>query len=264
VWNGLFDEPVFVLTSDQDWAPSWAADRLLRLVADHSLPVHFFRTNPCPAIDAAVAASPTATQGWHPNFLPGSSHGANAEEVIGYMRRHFPSCRTVRSHTFVEGSAYWTALAAAGIVADSQLPTVHQSHLQPLLYWAGILRFPVYFEDDVFFEWEADGLSLETVKKTLFTPGLKILNFHATFVACNISSGPHYKKIRSDIFGSVEPPDLNGPPRGTRTIFDELVASILGAGHRFESFESVVDRVIALIASDPERFPRPFSSRFHA
>ena len=264
MWNQLFDGPVFVLTSDQDWAPSWAADRFLKLIGEYSLPVHFFRTNPCPSIDAAARNLATCTQGWHPNFLPGSSHGTNAEEVIQYMQSHFPSCRTVRSHTFVEGTSYWTALARSGIVADSQVPTVYQAHLQPLLHWTGILRFPLYFEDDVFFEWEADGLSLETVKKALFTPGLKILNFHATFVACNISSGPHYRRIRGEIFGKPEPPALAGPERGTRTVFEELVTSILKAGCRFESFESVVDRVVAVIASEPERFPRPFSSRFGA
>ena len=141
---------MFVLTSDQDWAPEWAIERFVSEVRGYHLPLHIFRTNPSSTLDA-VAKEGWIEQGWHPN-LPGSSHGDTIAAVISYCRKHFPGATTVRTHCFAEDTHQWTALAKAGIVADSQVVTFFQGHLLPLVHWTGILRFPVYFEDDVFFD----------------------------------------------------------------------------------------------------------------
>ena len=69
-----WERPVFALTADQDWAPAWASEQLLAVVATLGMPLHVFRTNPCPVLDDAFAQG-RITQGWHPNFLPGSDHG---------------------------------------------------------------------------------------------------------------------------------------------------------------------------------------------
>jgi hypothetical protein len=253
-WERAWDEPLFVLTADQDWAPAWASQRLLEVVEAHRLPLHVFRTNPCPVLDDAFAAR-RITQGWHPNFLPGSSHGESPADVVAYCEAHFPSCRTARAHCFMEHTMAWDALAAAGIVADSQLPTYFQPGLVPLLHASGIWRLPVYFEDDIFFRYFPDDLDLRRLAATLFTGGLKILNFHPTFVAANVPSLRHYDGIKARWFaGDADLPSLVHPDRGTRTVFDELVTSIRGHGLTFQSFEAVVDRLPV----------RPSSSRLTA
>src|SRR5262245_721984 len=117
----LWDPPAFTLTADQDWAPAWASRQLVDAVESLSVPLHVFRTNPCPVLDRAFREG-RITQGWHPNFLPESSHGSTLDEVIAYCRSHFPACRTARAHCFMEHTMAWDALAAAGIVADSQFP----------------------------------------------------------------------------------------------------------------------------------------------
>src|SRR5262249_21769098 len=147
LWGQLFEKPVFVLTSDQDWTPPWAAASLVELVRQYKVPVHFFRTNPCPIIDAAAKAD-KYSQGWHPNFLPGSSHGSDYDDVVKYLSTHFPGARTSRSHVYVESSVICQKLADAGVIADSQLCTFFQGELQPMLHSSGIVRFPTFFEDD--------------------------------------------------------------------------------------------------------------------
>lgn len=240
-----WDQPLFVLTADQDWAPAWAAERLLDIVAARGLPLHVFRTNPCPVLDEAFAAG-RISQGWHPNFLPGSSHGGDAEAVITYCRTHFPGARTARAHCFMEHTMAWDALAAAGIVADSQLPTFFQEGLVPILHASGVWRLPVYFEDDIFFRYFADALDLRVLDGTLFGPGLKILNVHPTFVAANIPSLPHYDAIKSRWFAAdADHAAMVHDGRGTRTVLEDLTALITARGYGFESFERVVDRVIA-------------------
>jgi hypothetical protein len=238
-----WEQPVFALTAEQDWAPAWASAQLLAAAGDLKLPLHLFRTNPCPVLDAAAARG-DITQGWHPNFLPGSSHGATPEDVIAYCRSHFPSARTARAHCFMEHSMAWEALAAAGIVADSQLPTYFQGDLVPLLHASGIWRLPVYFEDDIFFGYFPDALDLARIEHTLFTPGLKILNFHPTFVAANVPSSSYYAAIKERWFSpGADHAQMVHAGRGTRTVLEELTTSVRARGFGFTSFESLVERL---------------------
>jgi hypothetical protein len=261
LWKQLFDKPVFVLTSDQDWTPSWAAAELLDLVRHYKLPLHFFRTNPCPVIDQEAAAG-KLTQGWHPNFMPGSSHGTGVEEVIHYMKSTFPGSRSARSHVYADSSVISSKLVAAGIIADSQLCTLYQTDLVPILHCTGMIRYPLFFEDDVFFGEHEDGLNLAEVLKHLFTPGLKILNFHSTFVACNTPSQSWYDGRRSIIFGSdSQADDAKFKGRGTTDIFRELVEAILDGGHKFVSFEDLIDRTLVHIEENRGDFPVSVANR---
>ncbi|MBY0547233.1 MAG: hypothetical protein K2W95_08055 [Candidatus Obscuribacterales bacterium] len=257
LWDKMFDEPVFMLTSDQDWAPEWAAADFLHAVSQFSVPVHLFRTNPSAVFDKAV--SDGAGQGWHPNFFPGSSHGTSEQEVIDWLSARFPEARTARSHVFHESSYEWEKLAASGIVADSQVCTVYNPEIQPLLHWTGILRLPVFFEDDVFYSLESDDLDLKNVYRYLFTPGLKILNFHATFVACNIPSKHYYESVKSSIFPSPQPTGI-WRGRGTRGVLEELLGTILDKGFHFKPLEELVDDLLSHIENNADRFPRPYCS----
>jgi len=241
--RGVWESPAFALTSDQDWAPAWASQQLLNATATLGVPLHVFRTNPCPVLDEAFANG-RITQGWHPNFLPGSSHGETLDDVIAYCRSHFPAARTARAHCFMEHSMAWDALAVAGIVADSQIPTYFQENLTPLLHASGIWRFPVYLEDDIFFRYFPDVLSLHAVEATLFAPGVKIFNFHPTFVAANVPSLAYYTTIKSRWFSpDADHPKMVHPDRGTRTVLEELTALVRARGFTFTSFETLVDRL---------------------
>ena len=238
-----WEPTTFALTADQDWAPSWASAQLLAAAAALDMPLHVFRTNPCPVLDGAFARG-EITQGWHPNFLPGSSHGQTPDEVVAYCRAHFPSLRTARAHCFMEHSMAWDALAAAGIVADSQLPTYFQSDLVPLLHASGIWRLPVYFEDDIFFRAFPDVLDLRRIERTLLSPGLKILNFHPTFVAANVPSPEHYAGMRDRWFSpGADHAAMVHPGRGSRTVLEELAGIVRARGLAFTSFEALVDRL---------------------
>jgi hypothetical protein len=240
-WSPFLERPVFALTADQDWAPEWAAEAFLEELRSFRIPLHIFRTNPSPVFDDAVTDG-EVEQGWHPNFLPGSSHGASISEVVGYCERHFPGASTVRSHCFAEDTFSWRALRSAGIVADSQFGTLFQGYLLPIVHWTGIVRLPVYFEDDTFFDIEASGLNLETIMPTLFSPGLKILNFHPTFVGCNTPSRSYHEQLKTRIFASnSSAAGLRWGGRGTLVVFRELMERILSRGHLFHRFQSVVE-----------------------
>ena len=129
----------------------------------------------------------------------------------------------------------------AGIVADSQLATLLQPRIFPLMHWSGTLRFPVFLEDDIFFDFWPNTLPLEVIAKDLFSPGLKILNFHPTFVGSNCPTRVHYESVRSRVFGQAElDPEVIWSRRGTRDLLRELVGLILDSGKRFYPFEELV------------------------
>jgi hypothetical protein len=256
LWGRVASEPVFVLTSDQDWAPEWAIKIFLEKVKKWAVPLHMFRTSPSAALDGAIHSG-TIEQGWHPNFLPGSSHGATVDEVVGYCQRMFPGARTMRAHCFAEDTHRMRALARAGIVADSHWGTPCQGYLLPLVHFTGILRLPVYFEDDVAFA--AGASQVGAFRKTLFTPGLKILIFHPMFVGCNTPSMKHYSEVRDRVFGSAEPaPGVRWEGRGTANLFDELMDEILSAGYRFTSLHRLVDELLPAVATAEDLLPKQF------
>jgi hypothetical protein len=247
----FLEKPFFAMTADQDWAPEWAAEVFLDELRRFHIPLHIFRTNPSAAFDGAVKAG-EVEQGWHPNFLPGSSQGTSISEIVDYCKRHFPGASTVRSHCFAENTFSWRALRAAGIVADSQLGTLFQGHLLPVVHWTGIIRLPIYFEDDIFFEIDESELNLDALLPTLFTPGLKILNFHPTFVGCNTPSRSYHERWKDRIFApDSTAAELRWGGRGTLIILRDLVERILANGYHFHRFQSIVDLALAGVqASD--------------
>ncbi|MFZ0805884.1 MAG: hypothetical protein WAN03_06860, partial [Candidatus Sulfotelmatobacter sp.] len=168
LWGRVASEPVFVLTGDQDWAPEWAIATYLEKIRQWGQLAHVFRTSPSALLDSALHAG-VIDQGWHPNFMPGSTHGSTVDEVVQYCQRNFPGARTARCHCFAEDSYRTRALARAGIVADSQNPTPCQGYLLPMVHFTGILRLPVYLEDDVAFSADP-ALSVDVFRKSLFTP----------------------------------------------------------------------------------------------
>lgn len=256
LWGRVATEPVFVMTADQDWSPEWAIEIFLEHMRKWGLPAHVFRTSPSARLDQALEKG-FISQGWHPNFMPGSSHGSTVDEVVEYCKRMFPGARTARAHCFAEDSFRMRALAEAGIIADSQNPTACQGYLVPTLHPAGILRLPVYFEDDLAFDAIDRRFTVDVFRESLFTPGLKILNFHPTFVGCNIPSLAQYNSVRGNIFGTTEPAEgvrWNG--RGTANMFDELVSEILSSGYKFESFHSVVDELWVRVERNRNVFPQ--------
>ena len=236
-FGGRFDRPVFLLTSDQDWAPEWAVDTLFEDTLGHGIPLHLFQTNASHAVQAASAGT-GLTIGIHPNFLPGSSHGSTPDDVIRHCVALAPGAATFRCHTFFENTAVLGRLFASGFRVDSNLGLFGQPNLVPLFHCTGILRLPVFFEDDVFYNLSGPALDLEPLRARLFSPGLKVINVHPSLIGLNAPSQAYYDGQRAQLYGaggSASP--FQG--RGSRDVLRNLIAAVRAGGHQFESFEAV-------------------------
>jgi hypothetical protein len=246
--DGIFDtlvhEPVFLLTADQDWAPDWALEALLDVAEAEGVPLHLFVTNASPLLERRRSA--LLTLGIHPNFQRGSTHGATEDEVIEHCLALVPGATSFRAHGFHENTRILSKLAGAGAVADSNLLAFLQPGLTPIVHAAGLLRFPVFFEDDVFLALAQPALELTRAEPLLLARGLKILNFHPSLVALNACTLAHYDDLRDVIFGAAaagRPEPYAG--RGAATLLHELIGTVKAAGLRFASFPALVDDAYA-------------------
>lgn len=232
--------PRFVLTTDQDWAPEWALAELLEWSVDHQLPLHVFRTGPSQVLDEAVASNLT-TQGWHPNLAAGSSHGSSLEEIVEWFSATFPRSRSVRGHGFQESSAAWAAFSEVGIRFDSQFPSAFSAHLVPTVHFTGIIRLPVFLEDDLWLLAHPGVHEVTPLGHRLFSPGLKIFNLHAAHLALNTPSTSAYETARAEFYSASSSPALRHQGVGIRNLFDDIVSKITASGGAFESFDALCD-----------------------
>jgi len=118
--------------------------------------------------------------GLHPNFLPGSTHGATVDEVIANTTALWPDAISFRSHCFYDDTRMLRKMAERGFRYDSNLFAFLQPMLAPLRTVAGTVRLPVFWEDDVHsgerLLWE-----LGALRAAFRGPGLKIVNVHPAF-----------------------------------------------------------------------------------
>jgi len=247
----LFEEiasrPLFSITADQDWAPDWALSKTLELVDANRVPLHLFATNDSASLHRRLP--PQTTLGIHPNFLPGSTHGVDADAVIESCLAVVPGATTFRSHAFFDSTPVLRNLAARGFTADSNLLAFLQPGLVPIVLGAaGLLRFPVFFEDDVFLELGGPELELRQCTELLRTPGLKIFNVHPSLVALNAPSVAYYDAQRPALFDSLGAPLTHGG-RGVATLLEELVASVRDSGFEFTPFPQLVAEAYRMLRS---------------
>ena len=246
-WGELFDRPLFVFTADQDWAPEWAIEALLDATVLQDVPLHLFLTNPSPAVQAAAADS-RLTLGIHPNFLPGSTHGATPEAVIASCMALAPGADTFRCHSFFEYTRVLGMLFASGFRADSNLGLFGQPALVPLVHCTGLLRFPVFFEDDVFLNLADGGLSLAPLAAGARAPGLKIINVHPSLIGLNAPSQAYYDGMRARLFGDPGARADAHAGRGARGVLGELIELARASGE-IMSFPDLVRRSFDALAA---------------
>jgi hypothetical protein len=194
--------------------------------------------------------------GIHPNFLPGSTHGASTAEVIAACRTLVPDARSFRCHAFSESTHVLRALVDQGYVADSNLLSFLQPALVPVVHGAGLLRLPVFLEDDVLLHWANEDLDLAPVLERLFTPGLKILNFHPALVALNAPSLEFYELRRARLYSGALTLSDRYEGRGIETVLRQLIAAVRDAGSEFTSFPAAVAEAYAELPENLYSWPR--------
>ncbi len=231
----------FVLTADVDWASEYCIEHLLGIAARFSLTPTFFVTHASPTLRAA-GIDGRAELAIHPNFLAGSTHGATPDAVIDHILKLVPGAQAVRCHRYFGGPHTEQALARRGLLYDSNVCQHLQPDLKPERLASGLLRLPVFFEDDV--HWDR-GLAWDFAahEAAFFSAGLKILNFHPFFVALNVPDARFYQRNKRHIptLTARQAEHLRHSGAGAETFLIEAIEAVLIAGHRFLPLGKLVE-----------------------
>ena len=227
------DKPVFVLTSDTDWASEDAISFFLDDMARMGLRPHLFLTHPSAVVSAARACG-AIDVGIHPNFLPGSTHGTGFVEPIAHCLSLVPGSVSSRCHTFFECSPVLEQLWAQGIRYDSNACHFLQPSIEPTCHAYRLMRLPVFWEDDVHAGYVRD-LTFDLVLQRLATPGLKILNVHPFSYAINMPDLAFYQQMRPQTrtLTAQDIAEQAWQGQGTRSWLRAIVAEVARLGGEF-------------------------------
>lgn len=233
------DTPIFCLTSDVDWASEACLEDMFDIVSSFGVVPTFFATHASDTLSRWEREG-YAEVGIHPNFLEGSTHGENINEVVDHVLSLYPNARSFRSHCFVDNSHLCTELYKRGIRYDSNLCLYLQDSLVPLRHCSGLIRYPCFFEDDVHWYWNG-AWDIDKYIDNFLQPGIKIFNFHPKFVSFNLPDEKSYTSIRTVIpnadKATIEKYRHHGP--GPRTFLIELLARLTEMGFKLHTLSDV-------------------------
>jgi hypothetical protein len=186
------------LTLDVDWAPDFMIDAAADALIARGVRATWFVTHASPAIDRLRERPDLFELGIHPNFLPGSSHGATPEEVVRHCARLVPEATAARTHCLLQSTPLHDELLRhSDVTVDLSLFLPGAEHVEPIVQWspAGrLLRLPYVWQDNMEMyspepNWDAAAL--------LDAPGLRIFDFHPVHVWLNSRAFEPYERLKA-------------------------------------------------------------------
>jgi hypothetical protein len=219
-----------VLTLDIDWAPDFAIDWIASRLVEAAVRATWFVTHRSAAVDRLRGYPELFELGVHPNFLPGSTHGATPGAVLRHCMALVPEASSLRSHALVQSSPLLAQITAeTPITTDVSLFLPYAPALRPVEYRVGgrsLWRMPYFWEDDDEMEQARPNWSLSPLLGV--GEGLKIFDFHPIHVYMNAVDMSPYRaladsgaRLQDAVGGAVD--GLVRAGDGTRTLFLELV-----------------------------------------
>lgn len=207
------------LSMDIDWAPDWAIRRAVDVVLERGLSVTLFVTHESAAI-RALEGDRRVELAWHPNYLPGSDHGATPGEVLDTMAALCPGGRGVRAHHLWRGTSYVVEYGRRGLVYEASDLLFLQPGLVGGRYWNGVAQLPLWWEDDVHML-HGRPMRLDQVPLDL-APPLAVFDFHPTLLALNSADLEGYGRLKAW---------LGSEGRALHTVSEEEMGRFADRGH---------------------------------
>jgi hypothetical protein len=195
IWD---QHPVFCFTSDVDWASEAVLEIFLSECNKKKLPLTMFVTHESKIITEYKEAG-LIERGIHPNFLPNSSHGNGFQNVIDQCIKYAPEAKGIRSHRLFDVTDITHLLHDKyGFEYISNLGTIMQNNIKPILHESGLIHFPIFFEDGIHL-WNKLSLKLADYIKQFQSPGIKIISLHPMNYVINTPEIPYMRKIKDNM-----------------------------------------------------------------
>jgi hypothetical protein len=195
----------------------------------------WFVTHMSPAVERLREDPELLELGIHPNFLPGSDHGASAPEVLRHCMGLVPEARSVRTHALVQSHHILEAIVAGTPVrVDLSIFLPGMAHIAPVAYAVHddeLLRIAYYWEDD---DQTLRAQPSWTFRRHWEVAGIRVLDFHPLHVVLNSKDRSAYEAVkRLKPLRDLQPEDVEpfvNPGRGARSVFQEVLAGLATPG----------------------------------
>ncbi|NLK15329.1 MAG: hypothetical protein GX311_02930 [Bacteroidales bacterium] len=195
IWDEI---PVFCFTSDVDWASEDVMSEFFDIVNVLDIKPTLFVTHESKIIDSNFKSG-KIERGIHPNFLENSSHGNSFREVIETCIKFAPESYVFRSHRFFDVTDITHLLKNEyNYKYFSNMGTIMQSYIRPILHESGLINIPVFFEDGTHLYNQLD-LDFKKYLDLFVTPGIKIISFHPMNLVFNSPNISFMRQIKDTL-----------------------------------------------------------------
>ncbi len=130
--------------------------------------------------------------GVHPNFNEATL--AQYESKLNDLLALYPRARGVASHAMMSSTPLLELFKRAGLQYDRNLLFYKQTPARAFYHYNGLLRLPIFWEDDIWFSQEPE---TPFVPETLLEKQFHYLyNFHPVHLYLNTASAAHYASCK--------------------------------------------------------------------
>jgi hypothetical protein len=225
-----------LLTTDIDWAPDYATEAVLSLVAEAGFNITAYATHPSPLLKASTSF---VEIGLHPdNTRPHPEHRFGRK--ILDLLEIFPDAVGLRCHRNFFGQNISDLAKAAGLKYDLSTFLWQQPFAQAYVDYNGLVKMAYTWEDGIHVD---VGQPLELARVDLDSPGMKVLNVHPMLIYLNAPND----QLRRDLTRGIQ--DLTQAPEA---LFRDHVHKGYGLRHFYRDLLSELRRrkVRTLFARD--------------
>ena len=183
----MYGKESIALTFDTDLAPDFVIEYTTKLLEKHKVKATFFCTN----ITKTLQDSELIEVGIHPGF----NGPLQIENDTKQLLHIFPSAVGVRTHSLVHSSPLSILFVENGLKYDSSLLLWEQPDLKLFRDWNGLIRIPIFWEDDLHL---MSGRKPYLKVINFITPGLKVFNFHPIHIFLNTNNLKTFRNYKVD------------------------------------------------------------------
>ena len=225
----------YAVTLDVDWAPDFIIESVAEMLLANSIKCTWFITSMSSAFAKLFNHNELFEFGLHPNFLPGSTHGATEKDVMNYMKNILPDAHIVRTHALAQSSPLLRMmLHEYNITTDVSLFLRETPHIVPHYMHFDyssrkLLRIPYFWEDND--EMFNPLRSWDIHNPKYHVDGLKIINFHPMYIYLNSDTFDSYEKLKSlgplqTLDGKTVDRYVNREGKGAGTFLQDFITYI--------------------------------------
>jgi hypothetical protein len=203
---------------DTDWCAEEVLAFALALLRERHLPCTVFSTHAYGAL-----RDPNAQMleiGLHPNFNEVTAEGY--EEQLLALRRLYPQAAGVSSHAMTSSTTLLELFKKSGLHYDRNLLRYKDAAAEPFVYHNGLLRLPIFWEDDIWFTLEPGARFATDIFK--HEGSHLIFNFHPIHLFMNTASTAHYLTFKPYQRELQRLAQYRRTEYGARSFFEDLAA----------------------------------------